>query len=810
MKRKVFFAFILTWTFVVFSLSPIFMGGAQNGGKLSIEGDTEMIGAGEISGGGHLTWTFTEDKAKELRSYVIQMFDSFNQIPCYFYGIQLQHGNCYYQISSGGDGDNLIDEIEAAYYLELVDRWLTNSFNTSDRYRYYVLDRVDTLYEEVSSSTDGLLNTAVNSADPVVIKFIFNSIAPEGRDEFELSEIDSTRAIYDIFSVRLTHDFEEQDFLFDTNDWSRSTLESYGGIYSYWHGNETSGLYDDNTSSVTEIEIDLRYASHGNMSFQYMGAVADANDYLDVTVSADGVNWHSVLNLSQSQNTGSWTNFTFNFADNGFENFIGKNITMRMNFTSDSSGNDTGFFIDYLVLDAPSLYKGPITNGHVDYIVGIGSFSSPYVRSNSPHIIRLLAGEILVYSSSYNYNAPPGDMVIYNSFDALENPAILFIIMFICLWFMVSFPNRFYSDYKLALEPKERYKAEKIQWLHWLGRFMILFLLLFYFFPTMFAGIGLNIYIGGVAMIILSILFLASISLTAKYLYDKKIAEIPAPEHVPDAAEPAVPLAPVPVGEHIVCLSCLGELTEAEAVKCECGVYYHPACASKIDGCQACGRPLGEESKDEDKVPVQCPSCTEIAVIADDADLMKEKCPKCGSIMKKFDQGYNYLIIAETPDPAYAILGTYISRRIPALALSTTPKEKLVKKYNLGVTEVYWITTMGTGDNIVDPKRLDFEIMRAISTFMKEKGGGIVLIDGVEYLISENGYEAVSTFLKKINDMASVNNFTILVPVNPAGIESEKLSALRREFDKVEVFEEGSLKKEEEGELTPAPKPKED
>jgi hypothetical protein len=804
MKRKLFFVLALVTLFITFSIAPLLQGGAQDEGKLSIAGDTEMIGVNEVSGGGHITWTLTGDKAKELRSYVVQMFDNTSTIPCYFAGIQLQHGQCYFNIQSQGDNDLFIDDTdsEARLYLELVDRWLTRSFNSNNRYRYYIMDRVDTLYEEVDASTDGFLDTAIDSDSPVVIKFIFNSIAPPGTKEFGLAEINSTQALYDIFSIRFVHDFEESGNLFQSSGWARTSSQSFSGLNSYWHGNSSTGNYDDNSTSTTSINLDLRYASYGNFSFKYKGSVADSNDELNVQMY-DGVTWHDVLTLSQPDNTPTWKTFDFDFANNTFDDFRGKQATLRFNFTSDASGNDTGFFIDQLKLNAPCEYQGQVELGHTDYIVGVGSFSNPYVRRNMPHTIRLLAGEIVFYSTSFDYGSPPGDMVYYSSFDALENPAIVFIVMFICLWFIVSFPNKFYSDYKLALEPKERFKAEKIAWLHWMGRIMILLLLLFYFFPTMFAGIGLNVFIGGLAMIILSILFLASISLASKFLYDRKIAEIPPAEKVAEE-----PLAPVPVGEPssgIVCLSCLGEVSEEDAAKCECGVYYHPSCATKLDGCKACGRPIDlEKALEAEKVPVQCPSCAEIAVISKNANLMKEKCEACGSIMKRYEEGYNYLIISEKPDPVYDILGTFINRRVPALVLSSTPKEKLMKKHNLGVAEVYWITTMGSGEYVVDPKRVDFEIMRAISKFMRDSAGGILVIDGIEYLIAENGFEAVSTFLKKVNDMASVNNVTVFVPVNPSGIEGEKLSAIRREFDKVEELTkvEKKVKKE------PAEKPK--
>jgi hypothetical protein len=792
MNRRLLFTCLLLSSILIFSIFPILSGLAQNDDYVTVEGDAEMIGIDRISGGGHITWTFNGEEAKELRRKIVLMYDNSSLLPSYFVGADLAGRG------TGATFDGDIDESEANIYLEAVDRWLETSFNTGNRYRYYIIGRADTLYEEVTSSTEGLLNTAIDDNKPVVIKFIFNSDTPAGTEIFRLAETKSIEAIYDIFSVRMLQDFETSSEPFSSTEWRRTTVDSFGstGFNSYWCGNDNTGLYENNVSRETQATIDLRFASYGNMSFKYRGSVADSNDVLDFTISSDGTTWYNMLSLSQSDNTLSWENFTFDFADNPFNvDFIGQKAYFRMNFTSDLSGNASGFFIDNIELNAPSVFQGELRTGHVDYIVGVASFSNPNVNERYPHIIRLLGGEVLIYSANYRSSSIPADQLTYDSFNAIENPAILFIIMFICVWFMVSLPNRFYSDYKLSHEPKTRYQADKILWLHWMGRIFIILTLLFYFFPTMFAGIGLNVFIGGGAMIVISIVFLVTISLTSKFLYDRKISQIPISEKPVEAAPEAaaLPVPPPPVasateGESPVCLVCLNEITDDVSTKCECGVQYHDHCASGLELCQACGRPM-EEKKDENLEPIECPSCSEISVVDKTADLMKEKCINCGSVLKSFESGYNYLMISETPDIAFNVFNTFVSKKAPALCLSTNPKEKLIKKYNLGDAEVYWITTMDKGDHTLDPKRLDFEIMHTVSNFMKDNNGGVLMIDGVEYLIAENGFEDVSAFIKKVNDMASVNSITLLIPVNPSAIDSEKLGTLQRDFDKVETIE---------------------
>ncbi|MCK4717748.1 MAG: DUF835 domain-containing protein, partial [Thermoplasmata archaeon] len=68
------------------------------------------------------------------------------------------------------------------------------------------------------------------------------------------------------------------------------------------------------------------------------------------------------------------------------------------------------------------------------------------------------------------------------------------------------------------------------------------------------------------------------------------------------------------------------------------------------------------------------------------------------------------------------------------------------------------------------------------------KEEGVILLDGLEYLIVENGFDTVLKFIKKITDIASMDEATFLVMVDPSSISEDELSVLRKEFDFVEDF----------------------
>ncbi|MCK4443893.1 MAG: DUF835 domain-containing protein, partial [Thermoplasmata archaeon] len=133
---------------------------------------------------------------------------------------------------------------------------------------------------------------------------------------------------------------------------------------------------------------------------------------------------------------------------------------------------------------------------------------------------------------------------------------------------------------------------------------------------------------------------------------------------------------------------------------------------------------------------------------------------------------------------------TILRKEVPGLCMSTTFPEKLRKEFEISGDNLFWLSDTVTDPSVktIDPKRLDFELMRTVSNFFKESPKGVVMIDGIEYLVVENGFDRVLRFVKKINDLASVNDATIFVPLTPSALGEDEFAMLRKEFDKVQIL----------------------
>jgi hypothetical protein len=155
----------------------------------------------------------------------------------------------------------------------------------------------------------------------------------------------------------------------------------------------------------------------------------------------------------------------------------------------------------------------------------------------------------------------------------------------------------------------------------------------------------------------------------------------------------------------------------------------------------------------------------------------------------KLESGYNYLIEEPQPKRSFEFFKAKTTGQgTKGLCISTSYPKKIIEEYGLHGTTVYWLSELEFDNQSLHPRRLDFEVTRAIQNFVKSNPSSVLIIDGVEFLILINGFERVMTFIKKMNDIMSATASTLITSINPSAFSEEKLSIIEREFDRVYKF----------------------
>nr|WP_240912141.1 MULTISPECIES: DUF835 domain-containing protein [unclassified Thermococcus] len=104
-------------------------------------------------------------------------------------------------------------------------------------------------------------------------------------------------------------------------------------------------------------------------------------------------------------------------------------------------------------------------------------------------------------------------------------------------------------------------------------------------------------------------------------------------------------------------------------------------------------------------------------------------------------------------------------------------------KRRLGSKEVpvLWLTKV-EGENSVHPSRLPYLLQTLVDFMRGEDAPKVVLLDGFEYLVLENGFKPVFKFLTSLKDYALLNNTIVLLPLSKKAFDEREYAMLSKEF----------------------------
>lgn len=91
------------------------------------------------------------------------------------------------------------------------------------------------------------------------------------------------------------------------------------------------------------------------------------------------------------------------------------------------------------------------------------------------------------------------------------------------------------------------------------------------------------------------------------------------------------------------------------------------------------------------------------------------------------------------------------------------------------------VTTLSGNGPAIDPKRLG-DLRTEAAAFLEE-GGGLVVLDCLEYLVLHNGPDRVARVLADVHDEITLHSGTLVIFVGSPAANPRLVAWLAREFD---------------------------
>jgi chromosomal replication initiator protein DnaA len=145
-------------------------------------------------------------------------------------------------------------------------------------------------------------------------------------------------------------------------------------------------------------------------------------------------------------------------------------------------------------------------------------------------------------------------------------------------------------------------------------------------------------------------------------------------------------------------------------------------------------------------------------------------------------EGHSYLVEEDKPDAAHRILLNKAREGYSALGIVRShPKSMRAKAGSADVT-LLWLTDRESGQEKTVPPSLE-RMVSIIEAFIEEKKKPIILLDDIQYLVSNTNFEGVVRFLRSIVDSVTERNAIFMVSLSPDSLKPQERSILEREME---------------------------
>ncbi len=138
-----------------------------------------------------------------------------------------------------------------------------------------------------------------------------------------------------------------------------------------------------------------------------------------------------------------------------------------------------------------------------------------------------------------------------------------------------------------------------------------------------------------------------------------------------------------------------------------------------------------------------------------------------------------HLVMESKVELSYSIFVDQVTHGKAGLIVTRKPPAKVKERHELTQTPILWLSNIEQEGSITNLQGLTFTILSFLGT---EERNRVVLLDGIEYLITQNGFLNTLKALHFINDYVIKNEAIMIVPLSPNVLEGHEIQLLQTEM----------------------------
>ena len=147
--------------------------------------------------------------------------------------------------------------------------------------------------------------------------------------------------------------------------------------------------------------------------------------------------------------------------------------------------------------------------------------------------------------------------------------------------------------------------------------------------------------------------------------------------------------------------------------------------------------------------------------------------------------GHCDLIMSKRADEAYRMFQSELRGGSKGLLITRVHPDQLKEAYGPIEAPILWLSSQ-PGQERLDPSALSI-IQHTMIEFIQKWPRTIVMLDGLDFLISENQLDKVLRMIYAVHDVVVVSGSKFIVPMDPQTMEMKELAFIEREFVVVNI-----------------------
>ncbi len=140
----------------------------------------------------------------------------------------------------------------------------------------------------------------------------------------------------------------------------------------------------------------------------------------------------------------------------------------------------------------------------------------------------------------------------------------------------------------------------------------------------------------------------------------------------------------------------------------------------------------------------------------------------------------SYIVLEKGHEKSFEMFCDLVTHGIPGFVISRVYPEKLKSEYRLVKTPTLWLSRFEKGDT-VSPDRFS-KLIYIVQDFTRKSEESVILLDGLEYLVTQMGFDTVLMYLQELRDIIVMYNSRLIIPLHKDVLSLREFSILEKEF----------------------------